>query len=146
MNGPSLTRLTAISAPNRPVATSTPSPRSASAKPLVQALGEVRIRRAREPRTATPARVGVQRELRDDERRPADVDQRPVRPAVLVPEDPQLGGLAGQLDGDGLRVVRADAEQDDQPGPISPTTAPSTRTFAPVVRWRSALTGGWAAG
>jgi len=46
----------------------------------------------------------------------ADVDHRPVRPSLLVPEDAQLGRLAGQVVGHGDAVVRPDAEQHDQAG------------------------------
>ncbi len=48
---------------------------------------------------------------------PADVDERPIGPALVVAEDAQLGGLARELVGDRLRVVRADAQQDDQSRP-----------------------------
>ena len=114
MNGPSLTSSTAISAPNRPVATSTPSARERRREPPVEPLGEVWRRGAGEPGPAAPPRVGEQRELRDDQRRPADVEQRPVGPALVVAEDAQLGGLAGEVVGDRLGVVRTDPEQDHE--------------------------------
>ena len=112
----------------------------------IEPLGELGGGTGGEARAPATTRVGVQRELRDDERRAADLEQRQVRPAVGVTEDAQLRGFPGEVLGDRVRVLRADSKQDDQPGPISPTTAPSTSTRAPVVRWSSALTAGWAAG
>ena len=73
--------------------------------------------------------------------------ERAIGPAVLVAEDPELGGLAREVVGDRLVVVRADAEQDDEPGPIdADDLAVDAHRRAPVVRWSRALTGGWAAG
>ncbi len=51
-----------------------------------------------------------------DEGLGADIEQGPVRTALLVGEDPQLGDLARQPVGDRLVVVRADAQEHDQPG------------------------------
>ena len=117
MNGPSLTSSTCISAPKRPVAVRTPRRASASAKRKVEPLGEVRGRRVREPGPAPASRVGVERELRDDEGRAAGVEQRAIGPARVVPEDAQLGHRPRQVVGAGLGVRRADTEQDDQAGP-----------------------------
>ena len=146
MNGPSLTSSTAISAPNAAGRDGHAERRERRREPQVEALGELRGGAAGEARPPAAARVRVERELRDDERRAADLEQRQVRPAVVVAEDPQLGGLAGEVVGDRppCRPVRPRAGRRARP-PISPTTSPSTRTRAPVVRWRSALTAGSAA-
>ena len=141
VNGPSLTSSTAISAPNRPVATLTPRPRSAPHESAVEPLGELGGAPAGEPRTPAAPRVGEQRELRDDQRLAAEVEQRAVRPAGVVAEDPQLGGLAGEVVGDRLgRRPGPTPSRIDQPGPIAPTTSPRPGPSAPVVRWRRALT------
>jgi hypothetical protein len=51
------------------------------------------------------ARVGEQRELRHDERRPTDRREIQVRLALGVAEDPQPDDLRGELLGVGLNVV-----------------------------------------
>ena len=56
----------------------------------------------------------MQRELADDERRAARVEQRAVELAGVVLEDPQPRDLAGEALGVLLRVARGDAEQDEQ--------------------------------
>ena len=73
---------------------------------------------------------------------PADVEQRPVRPALVVAEDPQLGGLAGEVVGDRLGVVGPDAEQDREPGADRPDDLALDPHRARVDRWSSALTAG----
>src|SRR5262245_4108434 len=70
----------------------------------IEALRELRGRGTGEAGAATAARVGVERELRDDEGRAADVDERQVRPAGLVVEDPELRHAAGERVRDGLVV------------------------------------------
>ena len=116
-------------------------------EPQVEPLGEVRRGGAGEPGPASAARVGEERELRDHQRRPADVEQRPVRPPVVVAEDAQLGRLAGQVVGDRLRRRPARRRGGrPAPAPISPTTSPSTRDPRPGRALEQALTGGWAAG
>src|SRR5262245_33416096 len=87
------------------------------AEPLVERLGDLRGRSAAEARPVPLRGVGDERELRDDERRPADVDDAPVEAALVVGEDPQPGDLPGELCGVLLRVVRSHAEQDAEAGP-----------------------------
>ncbi len=114
VNGPSLTSATSISAPKRPVATVTRQGAQGISEPEVEPLGELGRRAADEARPASAARIRVERELRDDERATADLEDRQVRPPLGVTEDPQLGDLARQVVGGRLGVVRADPEEDDQ--------------------------------
>ena len=116
VTGPSLTSSTAIRAPNTPVATSTPSVAERRAERLVDRLGLLRRRRVREARAVALRRVGDQRELRDDERGAAGVEERAVELAVVVLEDPQPRDLAGEPLRVGSGVAARDAEQDAQPG------------------------------
>ena len=112
MNGPSLTSSTAITAPNRPVATRTPIAAERLREPEVEPLRQLRGRGAGEPGPPAAAGVGVERELAHDERLAADVEQRQVRPALRVVEDPQLRRPAGRARRHRLVVVRPDAEED----------------------------------
>ncbi len=58
--------------------------------------------------------VRVERELADDERLAADVEQRAVRPALVILEDPQLADPARERVGRRLVIAVADAEQHEE--------------------------------
>jgi hypothetical protein len=114
VTGPSLTSSTSIRAPNTPRATGTPS--ASRAESLVQRLGPLRGSGVREARPASFPGVGDQRELTDDDRLAADVEERAVEPALLVLEDPQARHLAGHPRGIFLSVLVGHAEEDAQAG------------------------------
>ena len=84
------------------------------AEVLVERLGDLRTRRAGERRPVAPRRVGDERELADDERGAADVEERAVELAVVALEDAQARDLAGEAFRFGLRVAVGDAEQDER--------------------------------
>lgn len=82
---------------------------------LVEAVGDRGGGGRGEAGAAAARRVGVERELADDDRGTADVEDRAVRAAVLVLEDPQLRDAAGEAGRRRLVVVVADAKQHEQP-------------------------------
>ena len=65
-------------------------------EPLVKALGLVRGSRVAEARAVALARIRDKRELADDERRAAGVEQAAVELTGVVLEDPQASDLRGQ--------------------------------------------------
>ena len=97
-------------APKTPVSTGTPSSRSAAQKLLDQRLRLLRCGRSREARSVPLARVRDQRELADDERRPAGIEQRAVQAALVVLEDAQPRHFAGQAHRVVLAVLLGDSE------------------------------------
>ena len=128
MTGPSFTSSTAIRAPKTPVSTWTPSSRSAAQKRSYSGSA-TSGRAAPEKRRAVALRgVRDQRELADDERRAAGVEQRAVELAGVVLEDPQPRDLARETLGLLRRVPVRDAEQDEEAGADLPARAsPATR-------------------
>ena len=104
VTGPSFTSATCMWAPKRPVATGTPSAASSAANAATSALAHLGRGGIGEPGPVAAANVGVERELRDDERLTADVHERAVHAPIGVGEDAQPGHLAGQLRG-GVRAV-----------------------------------------
>src|SRR5581483_452775 len=70
---------------------------------------------AREARAIALRGIGDQRELTDDERRAADVDQRAVELSLVVRKHAQSRHLAGEANGRVRVVAVRDAEQDEQP-------------------------------
>ena len=109
------------------------------AERLVERLGLLRPRGGREARAVALGRVGDQRELADDERRAARVEEAPVELPLLVLEDPQARDLAGEPVASPPRRL-GDAEQDAEPGADRADLAPSTRTRASRTRWTTART------
>ena len=90
--------------------------------------------------TAALAGVGVERELADDEHRQAQVGRRHL--AVRAREDAQLVDLAGHARAPRPRRRRRPTPtSDSSPGPISPTTTPSTVTAAVLTLLTTARTG-----
>ena len=86
------------------------------AEALVQWLGDLGPRRLREvgARSLLTRAVGEERELADDERLAADVDERPVEAAVLVGEDAQARDLGGEPRGRRLVVTHRDSDEHEQ--------------------------------
>jgi hypothetical protein len=58
--------------------------------------------------------VRDQRELRDDQDGASSLEDRPIEPAALVLEDPQVGDLPGKLLGVCCGVAARNPEQDAQ--------------------------------
>ena len=83
------------------------------AERLVERLGLLGRRGVGEARAVALRRVGEERELRDDERGAAGVEERDVELAVAL-EDPQARDLAGERGGVGGGVAARDAEEDAQ--------------------------------
>ncbi len=101
-------------APNTPVETVTPSVTESRAESFVEGLGVLGTGGAGEARAIALLRVGDQRELRDDERLAARVEERMVEPADLVLEDPKAGDLAGEtICVGGFVCLRHPEEHDD---------------------------------
>jgi hypothetical protein len=65
--------------------------------------------------TTTPARVGVERELRDDEGCAVDVQEGAVHLAFVVAEDAQVNDFVYQGFDLGLAIVLSHTEEDEQP-------------------------------
>ena len=109
VTGPSLTRLTFMSAPKMPV--STRAPRSCRAETTAPTSGSATGpgRGGQPGRAAALAGVGVERELADDEQRRRDVGAR-----FLAVEDAQVPQLGRQLRGLFRRVIVGDSHQDEQ--------------------------------
>ncbi len=116
VTGPSLTSETAILAPKTPVSTGTPSAAQFGAETLVERLGLRWRCGGGEARTVALRRVGQERELADDERSAAGVEQGAVEPALAIGEDPQPRDLPRQPGGGVGVVVGGDAEQDAEAG------------------------------
>ena len=130
VNGPSLTSSTAISAPNEPVWTSpTPAARSSSAKRGRGARRASGGGGVGEAGAAAARRVGEERELAHDERGAADVEDRAVRPALLVGEDPQLRDAPRERGGRRVVVARGRRRGGRAgPAPIEAIVSSSTAT------------------
>jgi hypothetical protein len=90
-------------------------PLEGGAERFVDGLRLFRAGGVREARPVALRRVRYERELADDERLAARVDDAPVEPALLVLEDPQAGDLAGETQGGRLVVSQRDAEEDAEP-------------------------------
>ena len=110
------------------------------AEALDERLRLLRRRRSREARSVPLRAVGEERELADDERGAALVEQREVEPPVVRRKDPEPGDLSRQPLGVALESPGATPSRTSRPAPISPRTAPSTRTEARLTRWTTAFT------
>ena len=110
VTGPSLTISTCMAAPNSPVSTRDAALSQPVDEPVVQGLRVLRARRVDEARATALHRVAVERELRHDEHRAADVDDRAIHLVLVVGEDAQADELLGHpLDVvEGVRVREAD--------------------------------------
>ncbi len=98
----------------------TPAPRSASQNALDERLSDLSGRAASEKLGSSSLltlAIREQRELTDDERLAAGVEQRAVEAAVLVREDAKTRDLRGQACRVVVRVALGDAEQDEQSRP-----------------------------
>ena len=84
------------------------------AKVLVERLGLLGASGVAEARAVALPRVGDQRELADDERRAADVEDAPVEPSLLVPEDAKPRDLCGEVLRCRVVIGTCDPEQHDQ--------------------------------
>ena len=82
-------------------------------KVVVEVLGRIGRRRAAEIRPAAVLHVGAQRDVRDDQRVAADVDQRAVHLAVIVLEDAHLADLLREKIGLLLGIARHGAHEND---------------------------------
>ena len=88
-----------------------------------------------------PPGIAVERELTDAQRAaPADVEQRAVHAAARAVEHAQPGDLVGEPSASASPSRAPTPEQHQEPGPISPTTSPSTDTDAELTRWIRART------
>jgi hypothetical protein len=85
------------------------------AERLVQRLRPLRAGGRREARAVALRRVGEERELADDERRAAGLEERAVELAGVVLEDTELPDLRREPLGPRAVVITRDAEQDEQP-------------------------------
>ena len=139
VTGPSLTSSTVIRAPKTPVSTGTPRSRSAWQKCLVQRLRDCSgRRRLREvgPSSLLAFAIRDQRELADDERLAARVEERAVELSLGVLEDPQPRDLASEPLAVSSVVLARDAEQDADPG----ADLAAGRDARLETRWTTALT------
>lgn len=74
--------------------------------------------------------VAVERELRHDQRRTADIEKGTVHFSGLILEDPQLHALGGEVADVFQRIGPGDAEQNDQPGTDLPRGRSADRHLA----------------
>jgi hypothetical protein len=83
---------------------------------LVERLRDLWTSRLREvgPSSLLVSAIRDERELADDERVAADVDQRAVETVGLVPEDPEPRDLSSKPEGFVLSVLPGDPEQDQE--------------------------------
>ena len=114
VTGPSATSSMAMSAPNDPVATSSPWACAAPRRPASTSGSATGPGAAADQLGRRPLRVSAYRVnwLTTSTGAP-DVEDRP-----LVAQDPQPGDLAGERVGLGGAVVVRHADQDDQAGPV----------------------------
>src|SRR5262249_32971938 len=82
---------------------------------LVERLGALGPCHLVEARAVASPRVREQREVRDDERGAADLEERADEPPVGALEDPEAGALPREPLCRGLAVVGGDAEEDAEP-------------------------------
>ena len=115
MTGPSFTSSTCMSAPNRPVATLAPRPRSSATNALDQGFRHVGGGGIGPRRPAPAAGVGVQRELADHEHGAAHVGHREVHHTFGVGEHAQPPDLVGELGCRRPVVGVGDAHEHAQP-------------------------------
>ena len=126
-------------APKTPVATVQPRRRNSATTVVDQRFGDVAGRGVLPGRTAALARVGVERELADDEHGKAEVGRR--HGAVLGRGRCAARGSSAPAAGPRpRRPSRPTPTSDSRPGPISPTTPPSTVTAAVLTRLTTART------
>src|SRR3989442_15740692 len=85
-----------------------------SAEGIVQTSTDVWRCRRREVGTATVTRVAVERELRDDEYRAADVGDRPSHLPSLVIEDAEPGDLRRETLAVLCAIVGSNAQEHDE--------------------------------
>ncbi len=114
VTGPSFTDSTRIMAPKRPPATAHAGAPQFRGELVDQRFGDRRVSGRDEARAAAFAHIGEQRELRDDERLAAGVDQRAVEAASLVGEQAQFGALAGHPARPGGVVALCDADEHEE--------------------------------
>ena len=122
-------------APNSPVSTSTPRSRNCADESFVQRNRDLRTRRVDEARPATLGGVAIQRELRHDEHRAADVrDDRFIfssssakrrKPDDLFGHPDQLFLGVGMREADEQQIAAADPAGDPLANPH----------FAATTRW-----------
>lgn len=115
VTGPSFTSSTVIIAPKRPVCVATPRRRSSAAN--TSTSGAATSGRAAASKLGRlPLRTSArERELRDNQRLAAGVDQRAIETPPVIVEDAHLGALAGDPACAGLIVAICDAHQEEQP-------------------------------
>src|SRR5690349_9643995 len=82
---------------------------------LDQQLSDVWRRGAGEAGAASFARIGVERELRDNQHCPANIEQRAIHLASLVLKDAQIDNFLGQRLRLCLAIALPNTEQHQQP-------------------------------
>src|SRR3989475_3276176 len=117
VTGPSFTSSTAIRAPNVPVATATPSSRSAEQERVVEQLGLLGRGRVGEARAVALRRVGDQRELAHDQGLAAGVQQGAVEATLVILENPQPRDPFRKSSRGIRHVFTRDPDQNAQAGP-----------------------------
>ena len=117
VTGPSLTISTGMRAPKTPVSTETPRSRSGWQN-WVERLGLFAscVGEA-EPGSPLASVIRDQRELADDERGPADVQEAQVELTGVALEHAQARDSAGEALGDGFVVGLRHAQEDAEAGP-----------------------------
>ena len=139
VTGPSLMRLTCMSAPNSPPATSPCSGARRCQRALVEPAAELWPGGASEARPVAARGVGGQRELADDEQAAADLRDVEVHLAGVVGEDAQPEHLGDQLVGDRPRCRRARRTR-TAAAPVRRSTRPAIATRASATRCTRAIT------
>ncbi len=114
VTGPSFTSSTSIRAPKTTGLDLNPEPAQLVTKAIVEWLCGRRLRGVREARAVSLPRLGEQRELADDERRAAGVEQRTVEAAPWVSEDPEARDLSGQAFRLRFAVTAGDADEHEE--------------------------------
>ena len=101
-------------APNSPVSTRSTALAQQRDEALVQRDRRLRARRVDEARPPALHRVAVERELRHDEQRAADVGEREVHLVLGVGEQAEPDDLVGHPGERGLAVVVREADEQQE--------------------------------
>ena len=134
VTGPSLTRLTRIMAPNRPVSTSAPALAQPLYQPVDKFVCQVRWGGVHKRRATSPARIRVQRELADNQDRQAQLGRGPVQLPAASGKSRICQIFAARRSADVWSSCRPTPMSAHRPGPIRPITSPSTLTDASDTR------------
>jgi hypothetical protein len=83
---------------------------------FIQAIGLLGRSGTGEAGASLSARIAIESELGDNERRSATIHERAIHLPFRIGEDSEVGGLLGKVCGGFVRVANADTQQHDEAG------------------------------